>query len=354
MAETAEKIKDDEPVEDLSARRIDDARRWLREFYRNEGLDKTALARRLGLGKEGRTVVARFLVDGRLDDETNFARIGLAVERLRALEDGPEGVAKFMGFVETRCVKIVNNHLARVRDHHLLGAVVGPYGAGKSYALRKAQELSRHDGKAPIRIVRCRVTTGSLPALVSKLAINMGLIEREGPKISGLHEDIVRRLAAYPEFLVFDEADHLTHDKRCLEFIRDLHDETGTGVLLAGQMYFLSWVWQKADFRSTRGDEAIDRMAVSGPMAPFADRLSVEIAPGLDDAEVVDIAEETLNGTLTEEASKRLTGFIQHDFRALCEVLRVMRDMRIKAGKSIDHLLVERAWARSKHIKARQ
>lgn len=356
MTETAQQLKydaDDEssPVE-ISTKAMAEARRWLREFHRNEGLDKTALSRRLGLGKHGRDIVAKFLAEKPLDKEINFEKVWRATEKLRVLVDSPDGKASFLFHVETRTIRVIHNHLAHVRNNRLLGAIVGPYGAGKSYALRKAQEMAARDGRPPIRIIRCR-TTMNLSSLVSKVAINMGLIDREGTKISALHEDIVRRLAEYPEFLIFDEVDHLTHDRRCIDFIRDLHDEIGRGVLLCGQMYFLSWVWDKAQMRSARGEEG-SKIAISGPLAPFADRLSCEIAPGLDDAEIVDTCENVMGAELTEEASKLITTYVQHSFRELCEILRVMRERAPRGAKSIEAKLVKEAWARCKHIKAKQ
>src|SRR3972149_7162798 len=106
MAETAriqEHEQEEKLLSEVSINREADARDWLRSFFRTEGIDKTALARRLGIGEEGRTVVTKFLADKR-DDDANFARIALATERLRAQVDGPEGVAKYIGFQETACV----------------------------------------------------------------------------------------------------------------------------------------------------------------------------------------------------------------------------------------------------------
>ena len=327
-----------------------DARVWLKDFFKREGLDKTGMARRLGLGKDGRTVVTKFLSDKDCDEKTNFARIVLATERLRAQVDGPEGISKHIGFRETRCVKSVWKHLNAVRDGHLLGAVVGTCGAGKTEALREAARRSRYDGKAPIRLIRCRVSM-NMPSLIRKLARDMGLVEAGGDH-SELHEDIVRKLSSHPEFLIFDEADYLTYNERCLQFLRDLHAETGTGLLLAGQLYFLSYIWGKAAFNGNGKEDG--RVNPGGSLAPFADRLAVEVAPGLDDEEIVDIAEDVLKMSLTEKASAKLTFYVDHNFRVLRQVLLVMHDMRMRAGKTIDEKVVEAAWRKSKHIKAKQ
>lgn len=352
MAETARELDPrEEELEEISVNREEEAREWLKNFFRTEGIDKTALARRLGLGKEGRTVVQRFLSD-REDGETNFARVTLAAERLRAQVDGPEGVAKYIGFQETRCVQAIFKHAQKARDGHLLAAVVGPIGSGKTEAIREFQRRARRDGGAPVRIVRCR-TTMNLPSFVRKLAVDMGLVE-QGGDVSHLHEQIVRRLSSYPEFLIFDEIDYLTYHEKSFHFLRDLYDETGTGILLSGQLYFLSYLWGRADFAAASKSDESGKIARSGSLAPFADRLAIEVAPGLDDEEVVDISERALNATLTEQASSKLLLYVDHNFRMLAVMLRSLREMRLKAGKVVDHKMVESAWIKSSHLKAQQ
>lgn len=346
---TVEREIDDEQLSEVSLNREAEARDWLASFFRTEGIDKTALARRLGLGKEGRTVVTKFLADKR-DDEINFARITLATERLRAQVDGPEGVAKYIGFQETECVSAIWNQAKKVRDGHLLGAVVGPIGSGKTEALREFQRRARHDGGAPVRIVRCR-TTMNLPSFVRKLAVDMGLVEHGGD-VSTLHEQIVRRLSSYPEFLIFDEIDYLTYHEKTFHFLRDLYDETGTGILLSGQLYFLSYVWGRADFSAAKGDDK--GLTRSGTLAPFADRLAVEVAPGLTDEEIVDICEKALNATLDGEASKKLIVYVDRNFRMLALMLRALRDMRLKHGRAVNQRMIEAAWITCGHIKTKQ
>jgi hypothetical protein len=93
---------------------------------------------------------------------------------------------------------------------------------------------------------------------------------------------------------------------------------------------------------------------MTGHLAAFADRLRVQIAPGLDDEEAIAIAQDALNMTLTEEAAKRLVVYVNHDFRVLVLLIGVMRDLRQRFGKTVDHRVIEASWARAMHVKSRQ
>jgi hypothetical protein len=93
---------------------------------------------------------------------------------------------------------------------------------------------------------------------------------------------------------------------------------------------------------------------MTGALAAFADRLRVQIAPGLDDEEVVAITQDVLSMTLTEEAAKRLIVYVNHDFRVLSLLISVMRDIRQRIGKTCDHRVIEASWTRAMHVKSRQ
>lgn len=187
MTDAAEKIdlELEEGAEILSPRQ-DAARSWLKDFRKSEKLEKIALARRLGLGDNGRAAVSRFL-DGQDD-----AVLTLAAERLRATIEGPTGIATYVGWQPTRCARTVIEFATKVRSAGLFGAIVGPVGAGKTEALKKFQQATRNDGLPRVRILRAR-STMSLPGMVRGLAEDMGV---KGGDISRLHSEIVTRLCA--------------------------------------------------------------------------------------------------------------------------------------------------------------
>jgi DNA transposition AAA+ family ATPase len=347
MSDAAKKI-DDELLEEnhgaeVSAGRAETARSWLKEFRKQEGLEKIALSRRLGFGDNGRSRVHKFL-EGQDDPG-----LVLAAERLRATVDGPDGISAFIGWKATRTAKTVIEFATKVRSGGLFGAIVGPVGAGKSEALKKFEQSTRGDGLPRVRILRAR-STMHLAGLVRTLASDMGI---KGGEISRLHSEIVSRVSARPEFWIVDEVDYLLHKERSLHFLRDVHDESGIGVLFSGQLYFLRQVWERAN-RGAAGIVEEGRLSMSGPLAAFADRLRVQIAPGLDDEEVIAIAQDVLKVTLTDEAAKRLIVYVNHDFRVLSLLISVMRDVRQRIGKTCDHRVVEACWTRAMHVKSRQ
>src|SRR5574341_646237 len=262
MTEAARKIDDEieeQPEVDISTDRAETARSWLKDFRKHEGLEKIAIARRFGWGDHGRNRVHKF-IEG--EDDPGVV---LAVERLRSTVDGPEGIAKYIGFRETLCARTVTDHALKIRAAGLFGAIVGPVGAGKSEALKKIQSTTKNDGLPPVRLLRCR-STMHLPGIVKKIAADMGI---KGGESSQLHEQIVQRLSGRPEFLIVDEVDYLLHNERSLHFFRDLHDETGIGVLFSGQMYFLDAVWDRANRGAgARGEEG--RLQLGGSLAAFA------------------------------------------------------------------------------------
>jgi hypothetical protein len=339
---TARKIEDEEVPQgvEISAARTEAARSFLKHYRKDEGLEKVAVARKLGYADSGRNRVHRFL------EGADDPGLVLAVERLRVTVEGSDGIQKYVGFRETRCAKIVINFARKIRSAGLFGAIVGPCGAGKTEALKKFQQDSKNDGLPPVRIIRCHATD-NLPGVVGNLAEDLGLKRGETSKV---HREIVRRLAGRPEFLIVDEVDHLLHNERSLHFFRDLWDEIGVGVLFSGQMYFLSEVWQRAANGHHGGEEG--RLGLGGPLAAFADRLRVEMAVGLDDEEIIDIACDVLKMDLTDEAAKRLLVFANKNFRALTVVIQSLREIRQKAGRQIDHRAIEAAWARARHIKS--
>jgi hypothetical protein len=343
----AEAIKNIEvpPGIEIPAKRADQAREWLESFRKSERLEKIAVARRLGLSDNGRNRVNKFL-SGESDPG-----LVLAVEQLRVTVEGPEQISKFIGWRDTRCARTILAHAHRVRNGNLFGAIVGPVGAGKSEALKYFQRATRDDGLPPVRIIRCR-TTMHMQGLLQTLAWEMCGIE--GGSAGRLHEQVARRLSGRPEFLIIDEIDYLARHDRALELCRDLHDEVGVGVLFSGQMYFLSRVWERANNVRANIPQEEGRIGLSGPLAAFADRLRVEVAPGVADEEVVEIAQDSLKMTLTSEAAKRLVVYVNHDFRSLAGIISVMREIRAKQGRQVDHRMVEAAWTGAQHIKSKQ
>jgi len=328
----------------LNKRRVENARSWFKFWIDSEGREFTSAARTLGLGEGGRTVCSKFF-HSKLDSDPT--RIVLAIEALRAQLEGPEGVSRHIGFRETRTAKAVLKHAAAARDAHAIGLLVGSMGFGKTEALREFQRRTEDDGKAPTQYFYCRVST-NLPALINEIAERIGLI---GPDRGGdparLHARIAARLKSRPLFLIFDEADYL--NRRCLDFIRNLNDESGAGSLLVGRPALLKTIREGVTW-TTLNDEEKERLVREGPLAPFVDRLFFSALPGLSDEECVEIAEDVLKAQLSEEAISKLLFYVGPNFRLLSKIIGKLRDIRLRAGKKIEKGMVEAAWLKLQNL----
>lgn len=345
MAELAKQF-DDERYDSISeTKRIEKARSWLEGYIEENRLDYTASARQLGLGDGGRTSVSRF-VQGKLDSDPS--RLVLAIEQYRATQEGPEGISAIVGFRETRCVVKVWQQANEARDGHKMAAVIGFTGYGKTEALKQFQRRAHGDGKPPVRAITCNVLTNG-PFLARKLALDMGVVETGGEPAMCL-ELVTKRLRAYPEFWIVDEANFLR--ERCLHILRYVHDTTGTGILLAGTPLFMNMVanrssstglYKSADDQNSRGFD--------GPLALFADRIFTQLLPGVLEDEIAEIGEDVLNATLTDQGLSKLVFYVNHNMRLLTRLLLQLRDSRKRSGqKKIDEKMVEAAWIKLQHI----
>jgi hypothetical protein len=348
MAETANALEavaqPAQPSDALNKRRVENARSWFIWWIDGGEREFTSAARTLELGEGGRTVCSKFYHD-KLDSDPT--RIVLAVEALRAQLEGPEGVSRHIGFRETRCARAVLKYAAAARDGHAIGLLVGSMGFGKTEALREFQRRTEDDGKPPVQYFYCRVST-NLPSLINDIAERLGLI---GPDKGGdparLHGRIAQRLKSRPLFLIFDEADYL--NRRCLDFIRNLNDESGAGSLLVGRPALLKTIRDGVSW-TTLNDEEKERLVRDGPLAPFVDRLFFSALPGLSDEEVVDIAEDVLKAQLTEEAISKLLFYVGPNFRLLSKIIGKLRDIRLRAGKKIDKEMIDAAWLKLQNL----
>ncbi|MBI2360933.1 MAG: ATP-binding protein [Deltaproteobacteria bacterium] len=348
MAEMAKELDVGQQAAQLSdavhKKRAESAREWFKWWMDTGRREFTSAARTLGLGENGRTLCAKFY---RRTLDGDPARIILAVEALRAQLEGPEGITEFVGFRETRCVKSVLKYAAAARDGHAIGLLIGSMGFGKTEAIREFQRRTEGDGKPPVEYLYCRIST-NLPSLINDIAAQIGLI---GPDSGGdparLHKQIAHRLKSRPIFLVFDEADYL--NRRCLDFIRNLNDESGAGSLLVGRPGLLKTIQEGISW-TTLTDQEKERLVRDGPLAPFADRVFFVVLPGLSDDEVVEIAEDTLKAQLTDEAISKLLFYVGPNFRLLSRMIGKLRDIRVRAAKKIDQQMIEAAWLRLQYL----
>lgn len=319
-------------------KRVENARAWFQKLVQEEGLEYIAAARRLGLNDNARSPVSAFCRDKFTGDPTNLV---LAIEALRAQLEGPEGITDYIGFRETRCARLLLRHAQAARDGHYIGLLVGGVGYGKTEAIREAERRSRDDGKPPMLHIYSRIST-HLPALICEVAESLGLIPRGGGgDPARLHRQVAQSLLARPRFLIFDEADYL--NERCLTFIRNLHDESGIGALVVGRPALVKTIERGMQWSTTNGDSR-DHATMDGPLAPFVDRVFAAALPGLGDDEVIEITEGALKARLDQEAIQKLLFYVGPNFRLLSRMIGKLRDIRLKAGRTIDKKMIEAAW----------
>lgn len=349
MADLAHQIDLDERREAITERkRIDGARSWLEAWIEEHQLDYTASARQLGLGDNGRTPVSSF-VRGKFDGDPT--RLVLAIEQFRATVEGPDGISKIIGFRETRSARAVWQHANEARDGHKMAAVIGFTGYGKTESLKQFQRLTHNDSKPPVRIITCNVLVNA-PFLARKLALDMGIVEKGGEPAMCL-ELVTKRLRAHPEFWIIDEANFL--QERCLHVLRNIHDVTATGMILAGTPTFLGMIANRASSNTAlrAGESGRDR-GFDGPLALFADRVFTQVLPGVMEDEVTEIAEDVLKASLSEEALSKLVFYVNHNMRLLTRMLLQLREIRQKSGaRKIDEKMIEAAWRKLQHVETR-
>ncbi len=348
MAETAKQLDEFEEkrAEITEKRRIDNARSWAEAWIKERDLEIIAFSRAIGFGDSGRTTVSRFLNKKLEGDHT---RIVLAVEQYRASIEGPEGISSVIGFRETRSALMVWKQADAARDGHKMASVIGYTGYGKTEALKQYQSRTHGDRKPAVRIVSCTVLTNA-PFLARKLALDMGLVEKGGEPAM-LLELVMKRFRSHPEFLIVDEANFLS--ERCLHLFRNIHDATGTGILLAGTPTFMSLVANRSNGSGPYpgAGPQDERRLFDGPLALFADRIFTEILPGVTDGEVSDIAEDVLKAKLTDEGLSKLIFYVNRNMRLLTRILLTLLDFRRKSGqRKIDDKMVEAAWVKLQHI----
>jgi DNA transposition AAA+ family ATPase len=320
----------------INRKRIENAHAWFKQWIDTDQRNLTSAARTLEIE---RSLCSKFY-HRKLDSDPT--RIVLAIEALRGRLEGPEGIQRFMGFVETRCAKLVFKYASAARDGHAISLLVGSTGCGKTEAIREFQRRTESDGKPRVEYLYCRVTS-NLPALINELAERLGIIGRErGGDPAKLHRRIAERLKSRPLFLVFDEADSL--GLRQIEFARNLSDECGAGILLIGRPTLLRTIKGGLSW-ATLGERESD-----GPLAPFVSRVSFTALPNLSDDEATDITEDVLKAQLNDDAIAALLSYIGGDFRLLSKVIGKLRDIRARAGAWIDKPMIEAAWLRLQHL----
>lgn len=131
------------------------------------------------------------------------------------------------GFVETEVARRMLAVIGKVNELCTIGLILGDAGRGKSMTLEAAQLI--HPGSVLLRV---RQSSRRPRGLSQQIGEALGL---RGLRVtSHAEERIIDTLRGTGRLLLIDEAHQLTPD--AMELLRDIHDETGSPIVLAGTL----------------------------------------------------------------------------------------------------------------------
>jgi DNA transposition AAA+ family ATPase len=132
------------------------------------------------------------------------------------------------GFVETDVARRILTVVGKTIELNSIGLIYGDAGRGKSMTLEAAKEI--HRGAVLIRVMQ---STRRPRGLAMQLGEALNLRVKRSTTHDAEHK-IIEALRGTGRALLIDEAHQLEPDS--LELVRDIHDETGCPIVLAGTM----------------------------------------------------------------------------------------------------------------------
>ncbi len=249
LARTSRMIAENEPIN--AARKVH-IRDRANEYLSKHGISQTDLARQINASKGTVSEVLRGTYGqkkrrGGCDDTTYLRRINNWME----LDARRQNLIQNREYVEHSVAREIVAVAEIVAETCKMGIVFGPAQIGKSFTLANLDDADRLGNPVLFRVGE---------AHVRPLPLCRMMCERLKLPASYTFDKLFRRLVGHlkdtKRMLMIDEADRCSY--RALEFIRDLHDETGCPVLLAGKPA----IYEKFGFRQTGGyREIVDQLS---------------------------------------------------------------------------------------------
>lgn len=243
VARSARMLK---PEETLQANQRTDIVERVTRFMELHGLTQKAVARECGISTTTISDVLRLQYAGKTSD-AQLVKLHNWLE----LAARRENLLHKRTFVETSVAVEILQVAQLVAETCKMGVIFGPAQIGKSFTLAAIEGDQRLGDPVLIRVNESRLRPFQLCRFIAK---------RFELSPSGTFDvvfgQVVTRLAGTKRMLIFDEVERVHY--KTLEMIRDLHDETGCPVLLAGK----PMIYSKLGFRHV-GDfsEVTDQLA---------------------------------------------------------------------------------------------
>lgn len=194
-----------------------------RAFMEASGYTQNAIARELELSSSTMSGI----LTGRLKGETGDKHL-VALHNWLELTAQRDNIVRSKTWVETSVAREILTVARTCAETCKIACVFGPAQIGKSFTLQAI---------ANDQAFGCPVLIRVDESILRPLALGRAICTKFELSTAGTFDVIFRRLVKRLEgtkrMLIFDEAERLHY--KSLETIRDLHDETGCPVLLAGK-----------------------------------------------------------------------------------------------------------------------
>lgn len=208
---------------------IDTQRGWLMDHKKATGMSWTELGKRVGVPAG---TLSQFGAGSYAGDNQRIADQIFRYQQQRASQAAFQGrtpdLPTFFSTPTTNEIMTILSYGQRGR----MVAIAGGAGLSKTSALRHYR-----DSVANVWIATMRPSTAGVMNMLQEILASLGMRDVVGPP-NKLAKMIIEKVRATGGLIVLDDAQHLT--EKALEELRSLHDETGIGIALVGNLPLLA------------------------------------------------------------------------------------------------------------------
>jgi len=221
-------IAENEPI--TSARKAE-IRGLVNSYIEKHGISQSTVARECAASKGTVSEVLRGVygvkkkTGGKPCDDTEYLR---RLNNWMELHARRQNIIQNAEFVETTVAREIVTVAEIVSETCKMGVVYGHAQIGKSFTLKALAGSDRLGSPVLFRIDQSQRT----PKALCRMVCARFELPTEGT-FDTLSRRLVKQLDGTKRMLMFDEAERCTY--QALEWIRDLHDQTGCPVLLCGK-----------------------------------------------------------------------------------------------------------------------